>query len=185
MKLFKIAQNWQNITMDKVTVIPRDVDLIRQIIDSFGGTRFMLGYIKKDGSWRVFHAQRHVSKESATPEGSARMQEIREEYGMIGVYDLDRARESAQDVDRKIRIMEQQGQIIDPETLRLYKDKLLNKCHRSIYPEKIEMIGGRGRVWLVENPINTEVQNLIEQKRREQNIQPAIPGIIPEEVDNQ
>lgn len=177
MKLFKIAQNWEDIanSMDRVTIIPRDSAVIREIIRSFGGTRFLIGYIKKDGSWRKFHAQVNVNKGVSTPEGAERERSLLEDNDMISVYDLDVARMASWDVKEIAKRYEAEHGVVDPTKLEAYKNKELHKSFRHIYLEKIELLGGRGKFWIVEDATNPEIQKLVEQKQQMEQAVPEEP----------
>lgn len=133
-------------------------DEVTNVIDSLGTTRFMIGYRKKNGEYRVMHAQRRVNKfkdEPSTPGYS----ETRQEHGLILVYDLDVARKTVGELQFNPDESDEERQRI--------KERALRRSYRSIYPHKVEMIrGGGGRTWLVETAENPDILRMIDEVLR-------------------
>ena len=148
---------------------PRQIEVIgpdevMNVVDSLGTTRFMVGYRKKDGLYRVMHAQRRVNKFKDGP-STPGYSDTRQEHGLILVYDLDVARRLVGELQFNPEESE--------EDRRRIKERALRRAYRSIYPDKIEMIRGGGRTWLVESAENPEIQQMISEALR----QPDTEGI--------
>jgi len=130
-----------------------DVGEVAGIVESMGSKRFMIGYRKKDGSFRTMHAQRSVNKYTAEDSDPSRA-ETRQEHGLVLVYDLDVARKLV----GQIKYLES-----DTEEDRAKRREIaLRKAYRSIYPQKIEMIRGLGQTWLVNTAENPDIQRMID-----------------------
>lgn len=129
-----------------------DPSEVKSIIDSFGSQRFWIGYRKKNGEYRRMEAQRRVDKMSGDPDyvPDASRQQVMENSGLITVYDLGVARQVAN---------ENRG------ADEITKKKAMRKAYRSIYPEKVEMIHGGGKEYLVSTAENPELVEKINQKQ--------------------
>ena len=141
----KIGQEmgWTN-----VNVLPNDRNAILEVIESLGATRYTIGFRKRDGSYRTMHAQNRVNKFKHSESTDDRQEQIRENHGLILVYDTSVASQLAK------------GQNFEtPEE----KEKALRKAYRSIYPESVELIKGRGQTWVVEGSREPENLALLEQ----------------------
>jgi len=136
---------------------PRSANIIEvgevgDIIDSMRSKRFMIGYRKKDGSFRIMHAQRRVNKYTAD-DSQPGYAETRNEHGLILVYDLDVARKMV----GALRYNPEENE----EDRRRVREVALRRAYRNIYPDKVEMIRGRGQTWLVDTAENPDIQQMI------------------------
>ena len=160
-----------------VTVLPREADAIMAVIASFGSKRFMIGFHKKDGSYRVMHAQRRVSKYRTDPEyvANPRYQNMREQKGLVEVYDLDVARNVRANIGGSLDHLPE-------EEKKKAIDIALRKSYRNIYPDTIETIRGLGKVWVVEGAEETENIALLEQAQAQAQAEvPVAPELIEQE----
>lgn len=123
-------------------VISQNIELIDEedvvnIINSFGTRRFVIGFVKKDGSFKMMNVQKSVQRPYEDrvnyPKGAEFPIDTRE---YITLYDLQKAseiaRKSISDVD---------VEKLDPALLR--------QAYRRVHPESIEFIKGDGKTYVV------------------------------------
>lgn len=131
-----------------VNVLPRDPSAVLDVISQLGSTRYTIGFHKTDGSYRIMHAQSRVNKFQQDNIRDQRRADIREDNGLILVYDTSVASQIAKDL----------GPDVDPMT----KEKALRRAYRNIYPSSVEFIKGRGQIWVVEGALEPANRELLE-----------------------
>jgi len=128
-------------------------DEILAIVESMGTTRFSIGYRKKDGTFRNMSVQRKVNKYRENEGSAPGYRETREEHGLILLYDLVAAKKALKTLVRP------EGQ--SDEDYAAAREYVLRRAQRSIYPNKIEMIKGRGQTWIVDTAESPDIQRMI------------------------
>jgi len=141
--------------IDKIgEVDPSSITIIKRsecydLIKSFGTRRFTCGYIKIDGSYRVFHAQTPVNKYKISPTNNRR----EKTPGSIILFDLDIASKIA----RRLNI-----ENINADDLPEVKEIELRKSYRMVYPQYCEILKC-GKIYVVEDPTVSEIINLVNE----------------------
>jgi hypothetical protein len=74
-----------------------------------------------------------------------RMQEIRDMHGMVGIYDLAKARKIATDITTNF------GEYFSHRELDLLKSVALTNAYVNIYPHSVDVIRGNGKIWVVDD----------------------------------
>jgi hypothetical protein len=161
----------KNISFENFTIIPRNETSIMEIINGFGSKRFKLGYVKSDGSFREFEAQRKVNKYRLSPGPGGEIP-----YGLVVIYDLKEAQRIASEL--KLDIYNENGEI--DERKASIKETELRNAYRRIYPKMIDLIKMGGNLWIVDNPISNEVRGLHEELTKEKDINDQRNDVIAE-----
>jgi len=140
---------------DGIEIISQDE--VQAVVDSMGTTRFRIGYRKKDGSYRDMFVQRRVNKYRHNENSTPGNRETRDERGLILLYDLAAAKKAVEGIAFN------EGQ--SDEERSAAREYALRRAYRSIYPNKIEMIKGRGRTWIVDTAEEPGLRAMIEEAR--------------------
>jgi hypothetical protein len=83
-----------------------------------------------------------------------RMQETRDKHGMVGVFDLSKARKISQELKADL------GQHFNKEELELLKAIAITDAYINIYLNRVAVIRGNGKIWVVDDhTFNENYQN--------------------------
>jgi hypothetical protein len=80
-----------------------------------------------------------------------KMQEIRDLHGMIGLYDLTKAKDIAKEV------VDRYGEFFNKEELDFLKSMALTNAYINIYPERVSVIKGNGKMWVIDDSTYEEM----------------------------
>jgi len=171
------SAGWTKAAQETRPVEVTTTDEVVSVLDGLGSTRFMIGYRKKNGDYRVMNAQRGVNKYKEDGSSDPSRAEVRRDHGLILVYDLSFA--SRKERELRQSFQEQNPEVeIDEEERKRIKEKALRSAYRSIYPDRVEMIKGRGRTWLVEGAQEPEIIDRINELQAAEEIPEEISEVV-------
>jgi len=115
---------------------------VKNILDSLGTERFVIGFWKKNGKFRDMNAQRHVKRPYSGGGGGGEVPS-----GLIVFYDLQIASKIAK-------------KALSDMDVNDYDPSLLRAAYRRTYPESIDYIKAKGKIYLVEGSVTAQEMGL-------------------------